>query len=80
MNYMKHFFVTNWYRLIMSFSMLLIAFGFAVWSFKSNTAKAGEPVCGTKHTVQNMGLFEPGEAFTRLTITLEPTIIVQKAY
>jgi hypothetical protein len=39
---MKHSLGQNWYRLSTSFSLLLFAFGFFIWSIKNNTAKAGD--------------------------------------
>ena len=55
---MKTFLIQNWYRLSISISLLLFAFGFAVRSIKLNTATAGEPTYQYNKNVDGEGFYE----------------------
>jgi hypothetical protein len=64
---MKQFLSQNWYRLSISFSLLLFAFGFIIWSVKYNSARAGEPPHQYNNNFQPAEYYESNGSLYRLT-------------
>lgn len=42
--------LTNWYRLVVAFSLFLFSVGFTIFVLKYNSAKAGEPTTSVHQT------------------------------